>query len=728
MASPRRGLPRAGRSVLLALPYLLLVGTLVPVTVTGTLEVVGPFLGLMQLVGLILTVVAARWTQDRAARPWWLLSLSWLLLAVTTLGFTLSGFAGGRPSDPTSALFVVSMIVRVLFGLVLFAGLVSFGRHLHGRARWRLLTDAATLTGAGLMVMWFFLLGPALSDHQSVGMARVVTVFLPISDLTLVLGTVVVLLSGSNLTTRRAMLLLLGGVTCYLLLDSLLVAETLYGSHFGIPPRLEIFCLDLPSFLFAAAAAEHCRTLTGRGIQVSAAALPPVTWLPQGGLVGGFTLLAAVATSSGLYPWPGLIAGAIIMTLGVAVRQSLAVRENRQLAFTDVLTRLPNRGRFIDELARTLDTSYRTGVAAAVMLIDLDEFKPINDRYGHEAGDEVLVAFAGILRRTLRRDDCCARLGGDEFAVIVRDVRGGDEAGECARGLLDALAATPVQVGGLTLTLRASIGVAVTDPGGPAVDGATVLRRADEAMYVAKRARTTGWWLWTAGTAKEAHTGPTTTSQAVRYAPVHDGAGRVVAVHVDPGPLPSGADDAGAGLDRWQAAATQLNRWRTGSPTHRDLKLYVTAGPDSCASLAALHDLAGAGIRPTDVIIDVGPLVPGTDQATIDAVQGLRSDGALTAVDAMDPHLGRVVHGPGLPVDLVLIGHRIIGENAGSAEPVNLMEAAVRFGQAVHRGPDDRWPGPADAIDALLLGDEEGPTGTGLPSPRRPEPARPAVR
>jgi hypothetical protein len=141
-----------------------------------------------------------------------------------------------------------------------------------------------------------------------------------------------------------------------------------------------------------------------------------------------------------------------------------------------------------------------------------------------------------------------------------------------------------------------------------------------------------------------------------------------------------------------------------------------------------LRDLAGAGIRPTGVIVDVGPLIAGTDQATIDAVQGLRADGALTAVDVMDPRLGRVVDDSRFPVDLVLVGNRIVGENVGTAEPVNLMEAAVRFREAVRRGPDDRWPGPADAIDALLLGDEEGPTGTRLPSPRRPEPARPAVR
>jgi len=528
-----------GLRAVLATPYLLIALTVLPVVLDGRLTVVGPFIGAMGLLGLGLTVMAARRTPGRASRPWWLLSLSWAVLAVTSAGFNASGFTTGTgDSRPASAVFVVAMLARLAFGAVLFAGLVSFSQHLHGRAGWRLTADAVTVTGAGLMIMWYFLLGPALSGQQMIGMARIYTIVLPISDLTLVLGTVVVLLSGSGLTNRRALILLLGGVTTYLLLDSLLVAEVLQESQFGISPRLTLMLMAAPPFLFAAAAAEHCRTVAEPDSSVQVDRMRAVPYLPQGCLVVGYAMLAVIAMLNGLYPWPGLIAGAIIMTLGVAVRQSIAVQENRELAHIDALTRLPNRANFTQAVNDALDRAHRNDVLAAVLLIDLNDFKPVNDRYGHEAGDEVLVAFAAILRRSLRDTDHCARLGGDEFAVVLRDVRDADEACDTARLILAALADTPVLVRGHEFALSASIGVAVTDRTRPAVDSATLVRRADEAMYVAKRARTTGWHLWTAGTAHPSATESAVSAPSVLYQSVQDLTGKVVAVRaVPPAPL-----------------------------------------------------------------------------------------------------------------------------------------------------------------------------------------------
>jgi len=704
----RRGLRARGRNVALALPYVLLIGTLIPIAVDGRLTVVGPFLSAMQMVGLILAVVAARRTQGRAARPWWLLALSWALLGATSVGFTVSGFAGGNKSNPASAVFMVAMTLRGVFGVVLFAALTSFSHHLHGRARRRLMTDAVTLTGAGLMIMWYFLLGPALSDHQSIGMARLTTIFLPISDLTLVLGTVVVLLSGSSLTTRRSLALLLAGVISYLLLDSLLVAETVYRSHFGVPMRLELFLLDVPPFLFAAASAEHCRTMTKPDDAVVSTTLSPVTWLPQAGLIFGFALLATIALLSGLYPWPGLIAGAIIMTVGVAVRQSLAVQENRELALTDTLTRLPNRAKFTDMLNGTLNASHRTGIPTAVLLIDLNEFKPINDQYGHETGDEVLVAFAAILRQSIRRDDQCARLGGDEFAVIIREVLTDDGACDTARRILAALADSPIVVGNHTFFLRASIGIAVSQPDQSSVDGTTLIRRADEAMYAAKRAGNLGWQAWTASTARESEAKLLISSQPMLYQPIHDLTGQLVAVQVIPG-RSANPDDAPVVSDWMGAAATHLNRWRLLSPAHRDLRLYVTARPEGPASVATLQHLDLSELRPADLIIDITPLAPFTDDAALGWVRQLRTGGALTAIDTVNLNAGKIVEILDAPIDLVLVGHRIIGKNGTRPQALTFTDAAIRIGQALRSNTDAPESGRADAIDALLAGARSDP-------------------
>jgi diguanylate cyclase (GGDEF)-like protein/PAS domain S-box-containing protein len=150
----------------------------------------------------------------------------------------------------------------------------------------------------------------------------------------------------------------------------------------------------------------------------------------------------------------------------------------RHLADHDDLTGVPNRRRVVAELEARLRRASRGDEAGAVLLLDLDGFKAINDTHGHDAGDEVLVAVAAALRRRLRRTDLLGRLGGDEFAVILPDVTPA-EAMHVASELLDGVRRDTTEV-------TASCGVALYGPDGPqAVD--EVLAAADRAMYQAKR-------------------------------------------------------------------------------------------------------------------------------------------------------------------------------------------------------------------------------------------------
>ncbi len=156
----------------------------------------------------------------------------------------------------------------------------------------------------------------------------------------------------------------------------------------------------------------------------------------------------------------------------------------RFLADHDPMTGLHNRRAVIDEVAAILAHPVRSGQAMAMLFIDLDDFKPVNDRLGHAAGDALLTEVAHRIRRATRRGDLVARIGGDEFLVFLTALRDTADAGLTAHKLLEAISA-PVLLGDDEVHVTASIGVCAATTG-DATD--TVLERADTAMYEAKRA------------------------------------------------------------------------------------------------------------------------------------------------------------------------------------------------------------------------------------------------
>ncbi|WP_330459958.1 bifunctional diguanylate cyclase/phosphodiesterase [Streptomyces sp. NBC_00820] len=153
----------------------------------------------------------------------------------------------------------------------------------------------------------------------------------------------------------------------------------------------------------------------------------------------------------------------------------------------DPLTGLPNRQWLLERIWTALDDAERIGARSALMLIDLDRFRSVNDTLGHLAGDRLLLQIADRLRLALPRGAEAARLGGDEFAVLLPVADSTTSATRIARGLVTALS-SPLDLDGLTLVLEASAGVAVFPD--HALDAEGMLRRADVAMYQAKRDRT----------------------------------------------------------------------------------------------------------------------------------------------------------------------------------------------------------------------------------------------
>ncbi len=154
-----------------------------------------------------------------------------------------------------------------------------------------------------------------------------------------------------------------------------------------------------------------------------------------------------------------------------------------KIANYDELTQLPNRKLLLDRLAQTLLRCQRHRKSAAIVFLDLDGFKAVNDAHGHAVGDELLISMSSRMKETLREEDTLARLGGDEFVAVLADL---DKIEDC-EPLLERLllaASVPVVVDNILLNVTASLGVTIYPEDN--VDADMLIRHADQAMYIAK--------------------------------------------------------------------------------------------------------------------------------------------------------------------------------------------------------------------------------------------------
>ena len=382
-------------------------------------------------------------------------------------------------------------------------------------------------------------------------------------------------------------------------------------------------------------------------------------------------------------------------------------------ALHDQLTGLPNRALFLDRLGVALDRARRSGTQTAVMFLDFDNFKEINDSHGHAVGDRLLITLGGRLSAMLRPMDTVARFGGDEFTFLFEDLTSEREVVLIADRICQA-ASQPIDVDGVELTITVSVGIAMVAD--PSVPPETVIREADAAMYRAKERGRSRFELFDEDSRRRAIARielEAELRQAVdrdqlrlRYRPrialneITDVFGVDAQVHwqhprrglLDPEEFMPVADATGSAtailrfaLDH---ALHQLAHWRTSRPEMR-LSLGMSARQLRDASLeSVLSDAINAsGVDPGAVCLEISEGAVGEDpEAVTDTLRALEETGVRLALSDFGSGAAPFSRLRQLPIDALKIHRSFIRELGESDEDASIVVALVELGHALGLG------------------------------------------
>jgi len=379
------------------------------------------------------------------------------------------------------------MIGFLAFPVVACVAFVVFPAGYPGLARLRMVLDAAIVAGALFVVAWVTLLRDVYSSTGVSGVDQFITIACPASGVVTVTLTLLALVRAPT-RWRPSMTLMAMGLT--------LIAAS--GSAYVYLFARHIYLWDSPlglgwpaGLVLVGSAAltsppDPPETSPERSALLS---VPAPMWLPYIPLViaGGLELTrfgSCLASDPALGAAPWLISA-------VLARQFLVIAENRRLlhsasdrALRDPLTNLANRELFHDRLQHAIQLLHRDQRSIAVLSMDLDDFKLVNDNLGHTVGDALLVQAGQRLLSCARTGDTVARIGGDEFAVLIEDA--GENAHLIVYQIMEAFE-RPFNTDGEVIFMRPSAGLAVAGLDDPELRAADLLKHADVAMYSAKR-------------------------------------------------------------------------------------------------------------------------------------------------------------------------------------------------------------------------------------------------
>ena len=403
----------------------------------------------------------------------------------------------------------------------------------------------------------------------------------------------------------------------------------------------------------------------------------------------------------------------------------------RHQAMHDPLTGLPNRALFTDRLEHALSRHARRSGYIAVMIVDLDRFKNVNDSLGHVTGDELLIAVAERFEARLRGFDTIARLGGDEFALLFDELREADEARVLAQRVLDALV-SPLPLPGRDVAIGASVGVALTDTTDTNAD--RLVADADAAMYRAKREGKGCFRIFEAAmhTAaiermsleQDIRTAIRDSALSVYYQPIVDtNTGRVTSFealtrwhHPTRGFVPPDsfiplAEDSGLIVDLGRAvlleACQQARQWQTSFPELRP-SISVNASRLQLAHPSFIHHvaeaLALADLDPSSLIIEVTESILASEsQHVIATLDEIRRTGVRVAIDDFGTGYSSFAALADLPIDILKIDKRFIDNLLSDDQGRGFVNAILQLAHTLHLVTTAEGVEHVEQLDALTV-------------------------
>jgi len=403
---------------------------------------------------------------------------------------------------------------------------------------------------------------------------------------------------------------------------------------------------------------------------------------------------------------------ALVINTRDATDQVALQRQLRHQAFHDPLTGLANRALLTDRAEQALVRSARSGATVAVLLVDLDGFKSVNDSLGHQVGDIVLCEVARRLESLVRSEDTVARLGGDEFVILIDDVSGVDEMSAMADRVCDVLRPR-FALPGWDYAVTASVGVAVGSAS--EADVHDLLRDADTAMYVAKTSGKDTVRMFRPSMHERAHErfrlqvdlreALERSELLLFYQPIFDMSdGRLKGFEalarwshptrglIAPERFIPLAEESGliVPVGRWvlQEAVRQVTAWDLRHEGARSLSVSVNVSTVQLTVPSFIEDvrstLEQSGILPSRLVLEIteGSLAKDAER-TIELLHDLRALGVRIAIDDFGTGYASLSHLQRLPVDMLKVDKSFVSALSEDGKSRELLKAIVGVGQAL---------------------------------------------